>query len=419
MRALVYRRKPVRFAAAIAAGRLAPGAGAGVGPLSHDDIDPPELPGPDWVRLTPRLAGICGSDLATIDGQSSRWFEAVVSFPFVPGHEVVADVVGDVTADGATTRVVLEPVLGCVTRGVTPVCPACAAGNLGNCTNIAFGDLAAGLQTGFCCDTGGGWSTEMVAHRSQLHVVPDDMDDHAAVMVEPTACAVHAALAAGIAPGATVVVQGAGTLGLLCIAAVRRFTEAGTLIAVAKHTTQRDWARDLGADMVVAPDEVVRAVRRATGTMAVGDGHIDRLAGGADAVLDCVGSSDSLTTALSVVRPRGQVTVVGMAGVTRLDLTGLWQREIAMVGAYAYGTETLADGTTARTFDLAFDLVAAADLGRLVSATYPLERYRDAIAHAASAGSRGAVKVAFDLRRPGTAVTNKPAATSATEPGAH
>ncbi len=51
-----------------------------------------------------------------------------------------------------------------------------------------------------------------------------------------------------------------------------------------------------------------------------------------------------------------------------------------------------------RTFALAIDLVAAAGLGRLVSATYPLERYEEAIAHAGAAGRRGAVKVVFDLR---------------------
>jgi hypothetical protein len=54
--------------------------------------------------------------------------------------------------------------------------------------------------------------------------------------------------------------------------------------------------------------------------------------------------------------------------------------------------------TERRTFDLAFELVAAADLGRLVSGHLPLRRFRDAIEHAAQAGSRGAVKVAFDLR---------------------
>jgi threonine dehydrogenase-like Zn-dependent dehydrogenase len=404
MKALVFKRRPLRFAAAVAAARVAPGAGAGVGPLCFDDIDAPALPGPGWVELAPRLAGICGSDLATVDGRSSRWFEPVVSFPFVPGHEVVADVVGGDAGDLDGTRVVLEPVLGCVARGIDPVCAACADGRLGNCERITVGDIAPGLQTGFCCDTGGGWSQRMVAHRSQLHAVPDDVDDAAAVMVEPTACAVHAVCTSNVTAGDTVVVLGSGTLGLLTVAALRHLAEPGQVIAVAKHPGQRQWATDLGADTVVAPDEVARAVRRTTGTLAVGDGHIDRLAGGADVVIDCVGSSDSLDTALRVTRPGGRITLVGMAGATKLDLTGLWQREIALVGAYAYGTETLADGTRRRTFDLAFEVVAAAGLGRLVSATYPLSSYRDAIAHAADAGSRGAVKIAFDLhRRPGAA----------------
>ena len=398
MRALVFERRPARYAAAVVAGRLAPGGGAGVGPLRLRDADVPELPGPGWVDVAPRLSGICGSDLSTIDGTSSRWFEPIVSFPFTPGHEVVADRLdGDGPPDGSH-RVVLEPVLGCVARGIDPPCDACARGDLGGCERIAFGDLAPGLQTGFCCDTGGGWSTRMVAHESQLHAVPDDLDDEAAVMVEPTACAVHAALAAGVAEGDVVVVLGAGTLGLLTIAALRALTPVGTLVAVAKHDVQRRAARELGADVVCAPGEVRRAVRRVTGSLALGDGPVARLTGGADGVLDCVGSEASLADGLDVTRPGGQITLVGMAGVTRVDLTGLWQRELRLAGAYAYGTETLADGSRRRTFDLAFDLVRSADLGRLVSAAYPLDRYKEAVAHAAAAGTRGAVKVCFDLR---------------------
>ena len=61
MKALVFSRKPAKFAAAMLAGRLSPGAGAKVGPLALRDVDPPELPGPGWVRVRPRLAGICGS----------------------------------------------------------------------------------------------------------------------------------------------------------------------------------------------------------------------------------------------------------------------------------------------------------------------------------------------------------------------
>ena len=397
MKALRFERNVPRFAAAMAAGRLSGGAGARVGPLRLRSVDPPELPGPGWAALLPRLSGICGSDLSTIDGHSSRYFEPIVSFPFVPGHEVVADLpeaVGDVEAG----RVVVEPVLGYVTRGIDPVCPACARGDLGNCELIAFGGIEPGLQTGFCCDTGGGWSTRMVAHASQLHAVPDGWTDEAAVMVEPTACAVHAALAPDVQPGELVVVLGAGALGLLTIAALRRFGRDCTILAVAKHPHQRALARELGADTVVDPGEVARAVRRLTGSMALGDGDIVRLTGGADHVIDCVGSESSLAESLAVVRPRGRVTMVGMPGRVSVDLTGLWQREVELAGAYAYGTESLPSGERRRTFDLAVELVDAADRGRLVTATYPLSRYTDAVAHAARAGARGAVRIAFDLR---------------------
>ena len=135
-------------------------------------------------------------------------------------------------------------------------------------------------------------------------------------------------------------------------------------------------------------------MRRATGSLAAGS----QLTGGADIVLDCVGSEDSITDALAMVRPRGTVVLVGMPGAVKLDLTTLWHRETKLIGTYAYGTEMLANGTERRTFDLAFDLVRDARLERLVSATYPLSRYRDAIEHAATAGRRGSVKVAFDMR---------------------
>jgi threonine dehydrogenase-like Zn-dependent dehydrogenase len=387
MKALQFDRKVVRFAAARVAASLKPGGGAVVGPLELADVDPPDLPGPGWVRLRPRLSGICGSDLSTIDAAASRYFEPIVSFPFIPGHEVVADLDDD-------RRVVLEPVLGCATRGIVPPCPACARGDLGGCERVAFGHLAPGLQTGYCADTGGGWGTFMVAHESQLHAVPDEMDDETAVMVEPAACAVHAALTAGVTDGDLVVVLGSGTLGLATIAALRRWTPVGTLVAVAKHPRQRQLATALGADAVAGPAEAARLVRRLTGSLAYGD----QLTGGADLVLDCVGTSTSITDSLAIVRPRGRVVLVGMAGSVHLDLTTLWHRETQLVGAYAYGTETLPGGERRRTFDLAFELVEASDLGRLVSATYPLADYRSAVEHAASAGRRGAVKVAFDLR---------------------
>jgi threonine dehydrogenase-like Zn-dependent dehydrogenase len=116
-------------------------------------------------------------------------------------------------------------------------------------------------------------------------------------------------------------------------------------------------------------------------------------------VLDCVGSAESIEDAMSIVRPRGRVILVGMPGTCRIDLTPLWHREISLTGAYAYGRESAAsNGGRPRTFELAFDLVVHASLERLVSARYPLERFHDAVEHAGAAGRRGATKVVFDLR---------------------
>ncbi len=111
------------------------------------------------------------------------------------------------------------------------------------------------------------------------------------------------------------------------------------------------------------------------------------------------GSSESVTHALAMVRPRGRVVLVGMPGRISIDLAPLWHRELALVGAYAYGAESPVDGAAPRrSFELAIELVAGAGLGSLVSAAYPIERYEEAIAHAGAAGRRGAVKVVFDLR---------------------
>jgi threonine dehydrogenase-like Zn-dependent dehydrogenase len=254
---------------------------------------------------------------------------------------------------------------------------------------VAFGDLEPGLQCGYCESTGGGWGHEMVVHPSQVVEVPDDLTDEQAVLVEPVACAVHAARQVG---NAQVAVIGAGALGLFTIAALRSLARPTALLATAKYPEQRRWAKELGADVVCAPGELDRAVRSATSSFVLDSGQ---LTSGIDSVVDCVGSEQSLAQAIRVVAPGGTVHMVGMPGVTTLDLTPVWQREVALRGVYAY------DQHDDRTHDFAtaIDLIRDLDLGRLVSATYPLARYTDAVDHAAHAGERGAVKIAFDLRK--------------------
>ena len=378
MRALQIDRKLTKFAAARIAGAITPGKGAKYGPVDLVDLSIPALPGPGWQVIKPRLSGICGSDLATIDGVASRYFEPIVSFPFVPGHEVVAD-----TADG--TRVVIVPVLTCVTRGIAPPCAQCQAGRINLCERIAFGHLEPGLQSGFCTDTGGGWSTAMIAHDSQIVTVPDDFSDEMAVLIEPMACAVHAA---SRYRGQDTVVMGAGTVGLLTLAAITAIRDkdrSGPIVVTARYPHQKALAKTFGADVVCAPDELPRWVRSMTGAMAMND----QLTCGFDHIVDCVGSSESIDQALKVVAPGGDINLVGMPGKVSVDMTGLWHREVAIRGCYAYQRPD---------FDAAIEVIRRFDLGRLVSATYSLSDYREAIEHAASAGRRGAVKVAFDMR---------------------
>jgi threonine dehydrogenase-like Zn-dependent dehydrogenase len=392
MKALQVERTLAKFAMARVASGWKPGAGGRFGPLRLVDVAPPELPGPGWLRLTPRLSGICGSDLATVDARSSRWFEPIVSFPFVPGHEVVAD-----TEDGR--RVVIAPVLACEARGIRPLCAACADGRRRHCVNLTGGHISPGLQTGYCKETGGGWSLALVAHESQLHAVPEGLPDEAAVLVEPAACAVHAALSSMAVAGAvgqerTAVVIGAGTLGLCTIAALARFREDVTrVIAIAKHPHQRDLAARLGATTVAEPGELRRAVRRATGSWIREGGQ---LSGGAPLVVDCVGSAASVADALAVTAPGGALVLAGMPAPAHVDLTPLWQREVSLCGAYTYGPEPAMGGR--HSFDLALELAEVARLERLLSVTYPLDRPVEAIEHAAAAGRRGAIKVAFDIR---------------------
>jgi threonine dehydrogenase-like Zn-dependent dehydrogenase len=207
------------------------------------------------------------------------------------------------------------------------------------------------------------------------------------VLIEPTACAVHAAEVLRSLSPTSVAVLGSGSLGLLTLAAISHLARpGGLLLASAKYPAQRELARALGADRVVEPAEVARVVRSATASFVLGG---EQLTGGVDCVVDCVGSAASLGEALKVVSPGGTVLLVGMPGHVHVDLTSLWHRESAIRGCYAY---------TADDFATAASLVADADLGRLLSATYPLARYREAIEHAANAGSRGSVKIAFDMR---------------------
>jgi threonine dehydrogenase-like Zn-dependent dehydrogenase len=395
--ALEYHRSPGRFIAARSltatklGGRMSGMIAGNVSPLRLINRQAPELPGEGWTRVTPRLSGICGSDLGLLTGRSSPYLSPMTSMPFVPGHEVVGETQDDLPGMPKGTRVVMDPVLSCVARG-TPECRWCASGHQSRCDHITTGRISAGLQTGSCADTGGGWSRQFVAHASQLHAVPDELPDERAVLAEPLACAVHSVRRVKVAPGSTAVIIGAGTVGLLTLLALRELTEVGAVYVVAKHGHQQEKAKALGATAVIEPRKAVRALRRVTAarmhTPEIGG---DFLLGGVDVAFECTGGSSGLDTSLRLVRAGGTVVVSGMPS-GGVDLTPLWYRELELVGAYCSG----ADGAD---FDDAIRLAGTAPLDGYVGTTYPLARWREAINHAADAGRLGTVKVAFDPAR--------------------
>jgi threonine dehydrogenase-like Zn-dependent dehydrogenase len=207
----------------------------------------------------------------------------------------------------------------------------------------------------------------------------------------------HAAARANVQPGDTVVVVGAGTVGVLTLIALKLFSQPGHVIVAAKHQKQRAAAKLAGADEIVRPEHTAKAVRRRTSAVKLTpERGQDFLLGGADVTVECTGSRGALDLALRTTKAGGRVVVGGIPGAGA-DLTPVWFRELELVGAYAAaGNDTLPTGQTQPTFEIAVEAAANLPiLEQLVGATYPLDRWREAIDHAMAAGKLGTFRVAF------------------------
>lgn len=364
----------------------------------------PALPGPDWVRIRPMLAGICGSDTSLLTGRASPILSPFASFPAILGHEVVGVVeeTGNEVAEWAGTRVVVDPIISCFVRGLEP-CSACRDGLPALCRHAADGSLSPGMLIGYCRDLPGAWSESMLAHRSQLHRVPEGVSDDVAVLVEPLACSLHAVLAARPGAGEKVLVVGGGTIGLGVLVALRMLDPEAEVTVVVRHLGQGSFAERLGASRVVVDrgdDGPRRAAVEVAGARVhrsiVGD---EVLTGGFDLVFDGVGSGASVGASLRVVAPRGRLVLLGTAGeLEHLDLTLAWARELRVIGSYVYGREASLQGAP-HTFDYLLDRLAeegAPPVAELVTHRFGLDQWRQALRAATGRSRHASVKVVFD-----------------------
>ncbi|MCK4600823.1 MAG: alcohol dehydrogenase catalytic domain-containing protein, partial [Phycisphaerae bacterium] len=226
--------------------------------LALRDVPPPELPGDSWVRVRTLLGGICGSDVAVIAQRQppNSILQSFSSLPAILGHEnvaVVEEVGPAVEKTWVGRRVCVEPTLCCEVRGIDPPCPRCREGQFGACENFAADGVGAaklppGTSLGYNTRTGGSFGEHFVAHKSQLIPVPDGLSDEVAILTDPVACSLHAALKANLSRAERVGVYGTGVLGLGLIASLRAIGYAGRIDAFDRSGYLADLACRMGAD---------------------------------------------------------------------------------------------------------------------------------------------------------------------------
>ncbi|KAI1109744.1 GroES-like protein [Nemania sp. NC0429] len=302
---------------------------------------PPLSPSDNDVLVAVNYTGICGSDVHYWQHGAIGHF--VVKDPMVLGHESSGTVVR--AGPGVTTlrpgdRVALEPGYPCRR------CAPCLGGRYNLCPDMRFAATPPydGTLTGF-------WT----APADFCYKLPDNVSLREGALVEPLAVAVHIVRQASVAPGQSVVVMGAGPVGLLCGAVARAFG-ATTVVSVDIVESKLRFAASFCATHTYASRRVA-AEDNAASIRALSPA----LAGGADAVIDASGAEPSIQTSLHVVRTGGTYVQGGMGrdNIT-FPIMALCIKEVTAKGSFRYGSGD---------YRLAVELVAGGkvDVGRLIS----------------------------------------------------
>lgn len=382
--------------------------------LSFREVPPPELPGDDWVVVRTLLGGICGSDLALLlqKHPPDSILQAFSSMPMILGHEnvaIVEEVGPGVDASWKHKRVCVEPALSCVVRGIDPPCDRCKAGEFGVCESFGTdgsgsAKLPPGTSIGYNARTGGSFGEYFVAHQSQLVPVPEKLTDTQAVLTDPVACSLHAALRADLSDARRILVYGAGVIGLGLIAALRATGYSHKIDALDRSPYLKDIAGNMGASEFVQLPRAQRGRFEQIASLTEGTVHRVRLgnymlSGGYDVVFDCVGSPRSITESLKWTRARGQVAIVGTGHGGNVDLTPIWFRELKVLGVCGRQIEA-AGNRRVGTYQLVHEWMASGklDVAELLTHTFPLADYRTALEVAMNKSAHKAVKVAFEFR---------------------
>jgi threonine dehydrogenase-like Zn-dependent dehydrogenase len=342
---------------------------------------PDPRPAEGELLIAPSAVGICGTDVEIFEGSMAYFRDGLAQYPIVPGHEwtgTVVEVGSGVHGFAPGDRVVGEVAIGC------GVCVRCLAGRRHLC--------ARRTETGIV-HMDGAMASRIVFPAAYAHKV--DLPPRAAALVEPTSVALHA-VRRGAVGGQGVLVVGAGPIGLL-VAQCARAEGAAEVVVTDRREDRLAVAATLGfptyageaADAAIAGGGAaadVAAAARADAAGAVtapGDAASPRMvaADAIDVAILCAGGPAAIAAALAAVRPGGAVVALGLSGAPEIpfDFDSLVVRDIDLVGVlgsvgyWPGAIELIADGRV--------------QTEPVVTASFGLERTRDALEHLVSPGT--------------------------------
>jgi 2-desacetyl-2-hydroxyethyl bacteriochlorophyllide A dehydrogenase len=330
-----------------------------------DEAERPEVDD-DTVIVKVESLGICGSNLHWWSGAPAE--QGLMTFPLPGGggHEhagVVAEVGREVTRVKPGDRVAVDA----FESASCGACGQCASGFYAQCESRRFFGI-------------GGFCEYIKTGEKGLYPLPAEVETRLAAVVEPFACSVGGLRRAGLAGGETVVVLGAGVLGL-CAAGSAKALGARKVIISAKHDAQAALAERFGADVVVRSGEgdLVEQIQAETGGR------------GADLVVETVGGrAPTLSQALEVLRPGCTVVVLGLwDDPVPIDSWAAVLKDARLLFSLTYGVTG-----KRHDFELCLDWMASGQVPaqELVTHVRPLAEIAEAFELAADK-SQGVIKV--------------------------
>jgi 2-desacetyl-2-hydroxyethyl bacteriochlorophyllide A dehydrogenase len=308
-----------------------------------DRADPQPGPGEALIRV--HAAGICATDLATLEGRST-----VAPYPITPGHEFAGRVERAPTASAIRPGdwVTIYPTTGCGS------CRACAEGLPNHCT---------GFRVFGVHRDGGAFAERMVVPAGQLIPLPPALRNERGALVEPSAVAVHAVRRAAQQEGARVAVIGAGSIGLL-VGQAAASAGAAAVVMADRMPARAAQAAGLGLDRFVD-----------TGAGDLGQRLAETAGGPLDIVYDAVTNRQTLAEGIRALRPAGTLVAIGFPhdrDDIPLAYADAYRAEVSLVLSRNYAPADFAEA-------IRLIEAGAIDAGRMITGSWPLESFGEAL----------------------------------------